>query len=312
MEAQAAPRMHMAERLSVASLLNGYRFVPKFMHRIRPWMISMTWRSAKSWKSALRENGRIILGPEASPEEIDAYGRGVLLYMQRYMESLVIASRATEQDLLDRVDSYKGIEEYWDVRSRHRGAVLISMHMGEFEPAAALIRRFDAPIHILYRRDRISRLERIRASARERHGVKAHAVDDGLTTWGALRDALDRDEVVALHGDRVQPGQKGILVDLLGHKTELPVGPFKLAFSTGAPLFPVFNRYLSEDRLALEIGSPIELDQSVMRSPEKSSAVQSWSRMLGERIREAPEQWLNVYPVWRHEEASDEPRDKDR
>ena len=304
MSENSAPKMSMVERISVASLLNGYRFVPRFMHLIRPLMLSITWRTASSWKDALRVNGRVILGPEATAEEIDAYGRAVLLSMQRYMEGLVIASRATEEGILSRIDDFKGIDQYREIRKRHRGAVLISMHMGEFEPAAALIRRFDAPMHILYRRDRISRLERIREVARKRFGVTAHAVDDGLAAWAALRDALERDEVVALHGDRVQPGQKGMKVDLLGHEMELPIGPFKLAFTCGAPLFPVFNRYLSGDRLALEIGSPIEVDSSIIQNPAESPAVQAWSRMLGERIREVPEQWLNVHPVWNLDETS--------
>ena len=305
MSDQAAPNISMVERIAVASLLNGYRFVPRFMHAIRPMMLSMTWRTAKSWKNALRTNGRVILGPDATAEEIDAYGQAVLLGMQRYMEGLVIAARASEQSILSRIDDYTGIEQYREIRRRHRGAVLISMHMGEFEPAAALIRRFDAPMHILYRRDRISRLERIRAVARKRFDVTAHAVDDGLAAWAALRDALERDEVVALHGDRVQPGQKGIAVELLGHRTELPIGPFKLAFTCGAPLFPVFNRYLSDDRLALEIGPQIEVDASVVQNPAESPAIQAWCRMLGERIRAYPEQWLNVHPVWNPEGGSD-------
>ena len=82
MSENSAPKMSMVERISVASLLNGYRFVPRFMHLIRPLMLSITWRTASSWKDALRVNGRVILGPEATAEEIDAYGRAVLLSMQ--------------------------------------------------------------------------------------------------------------------------------------------------------------------------------------------------------------------------------------
>lgn len=303
MKATSAPRPKMSEQLSVGSLLWGYRHVPRLMHLIRPTMVSMTWRLAGAWRDALRINGRIILGSEVSDERIDQYGLGVLLNMQRYMEGLVVASRSTEEDLLARIQSYQGIEQFKEVRRRHRGAVLISMHMGEFEPAAALIRRFDAPMHILYRRDHISRLERVRDLARKRLGVTAHAVDDGLVAWAGLRDALDRNEVVAVHGDRVQPGQKGIRVELMGRMTQIPVGPFKLAHASGAPLVPVFNRHLPSGKLALEIGEPLEIDDRVVRSPEESSTVKAWIEMLTMHIRANPEQWLNVHRVWESEDS---------
>ena len=60
-------------------------------------------------RKALRENGRIILGPEADDARLDAYGLGVLEHMQRYMEGLVIASRSHPEKLLERIDTVEGL-----------------------------------------------------------------------------------------------------------------------------------------------------------------------------------------------------------
>ena len=43
-------------------------------------------------------------------------------------------------------------------------------------------------------------------------------VDDGLSVWVGLRDALLRNEVVLMQGDRVMPGQRGMRLPFLsGH-----------------------------------------------------------------------------------------------
>ncbi|RPG16160.1 MAG: hypothetical protein CBB69_009265 [Phycisphaera sp. TMED9] len=297
------------ERLAVSSLLQGYARAPGVMHRIRPLMVRQTWRRAPVWRKALRENGRIILGPEADDARLDAYGLGVLEHMQRYMEGLVIASRSNPEKLLERIDTVEGLtdfREYFQDRKR-RGLILLSIHMGEFEPAAAFMSRH-APVHVLYRRDRIKTLESIRSRARGLLGVIGHAVDDGLGAWMQLRDALEQGEVVALLGDRVQPGQTGTFMPMFGRQMEIPVGPFKLAQATGSRLVPVFNWWLPDGRLGMRMEAPIDVDGDLRRDPGANPAMRRWVELVEARIRAMPEQWLNVHPVWRGDAASSDDR----
>ena len=192
-------RTPLAERIAVSLLLRGYAHAPWITTRLRPTMVAQTWKRATGWRESLIENGRVILGSDADPAALDAYGRGVLESMQRYMEGIAVASRMPTDRLLDRLESVEGLTEF----RRHfsdrsgRGIVLLSMHMGEFEPAAAYIGKH-VPIHVLYHRDSIGTLERMRTRARRRLGVVGHAVDDGLGTWAGLRDVLGRGEVVGL------------------------------------------------------------------------------------------------------------------
>ncbi len=292
-------RSRWVENIAVGMLLRGYGWAPSLMHRIRPRIVRRTWKVAHAWRDALRANGKIILGPDADDEAIDRFGLGVLNNMQLYMAGLVAGSCMSRTALISRIGSFSGVENYQNVRKENpRGAVIISIHMGDFESAAAIIADHDARMNVLYRRDQIDRLEKIRTRARERLNVRGHAVDDGMSTWLGLKDALERNEVVALHGDRVQPGQTGTKVNVLGHQTVLPIGPFKLAYAAKAPLVPVFNWRMDSGLFAMRIGAPIELDDRVMRDPENSTAVNGWAGMLGEHIRQFPEQWLNVHPVW--------------
>lgn len=292
-------RVGVFERLSVSTLLRAYQWTPGLARSLRPRLVEATWARAAGFRRALAVNGRIILGPDASDARIEAYGIGVLENIQRYLEGLVIASRTPMATLTARISTIEGLEEFKaNFRGRHgRGIVLISMHMGEFEPAAALIGGH-APIHVLYHRDPIRTLEGIRTRARRRLGVQGHPVDAGLGTWATLRDVLERGEVVALLGDRVQPGQAGAAVPVFGRTMEIPMGPFKLAASCGAMLVPVFNWRHPDGSLALRMDAPIEVEGDLRTRPEAHPAVRRWVELIETMIGDRPEQWLNVHPVW--------------
>ena len=75
-----------------------------------------------------------------------------------------------------------------------------------------------------------------------------------------LRDALRADEVVAIQGDRIMPGQKGQRMPFLGGHLLLPSGPAKLALASGAPIVPVFSLRTSSGKVKLFIEDAINVD----------------------------------------------------
>ncbi|MEC8320722.1 MAG: lysophospholipid acyltransferase family protein [Planctomycetota bacterium] len=284
----------------MSTLLRGYAHCPGFVRRLRPRLVRATWNRAPAWREALRSNGRVILGPDVTDDAVDAYGLGVLENMQRFMEGIALASRVPPEVLLDRIETIEGLEEFREhfAGRSGRGIVLLSMHMGEFESAAAYIGRH-APIHVLYQRDPIGTLERMRTRARKRLGVLGHRVDSGLGTWVDLRDALERGEVVALLGDRVQPGQRGTPMPVFGREMEIPIGPFKLAESTGALVVPVFNWRLASGGLVLRMDAPLSTEGDLRADPANHAGLRGWIESMEAVIKAHPEQWLNVHPVWR-------------
>lgn len=294
-------RVGMAERLAVATLLRSHHLAPGVMRRLRPRLVRATWRRAAAWREALFENGRIILGDVADDAELERYGLGVLDGMQQYMAGLVRAATMPIDRLLAGITHIEGLGEFRSLfRGRgERGIVLLSMHMGEFEPAAAYLGRH-VPVNVLYHRDPIGTLESYRRRARRRLGVREHAVDAGLGTWVDLRDALGRGEAVALLGDRVQPGQTGTPVEVFGRPVDIPIGPFKLAESTGAVVVPVFNWRLADGSLAMRMDQPLDLEGGdLRRDPGGHPAVRRWAELVESMIAARPTQWLNVHPIWR-------------
>ena len=161
--------------------------------------------------------------------------------------------------------------------------------MGSFEVAVAALLEHEKRIHVVFKRD-IGRFERIRQTLRQRLGVVEQPVDDGWGIWMRLRDALRDDDVVAIQGDRVMPGQKGRRMPFLGGHLLLPTGPVKLATASGAPIIPVFSVRTASGRVRLFIEDPIIVGDDTDYAMEQIAAV------IARYVATYPEQWLVLHP----------------
>jgi KDO2-lipid IV(A) lauroyltransferase len=131
----------------------------------------------------------------------------------------------------------------------------------------------------------------MRSELRSKLGVIEAPVDDGWTVWMRLRDALLKDEVVVLQGDRVMPGQKGERVTVLGANMMLPAGPAKLALATGAPIVPVFTIRTPSGNVRLCV-------EPAIFASDVDSAMRQLADVIAKYVRTYPEQWLMLQPAW--------------
>ncbi len=197
--------------------------------------------------------------------------------------------RQTPAELLARIDSVTGTDAYHRARAPGKGAILVTAHFGNYEVGLAEITRLEPRVHVVFRRDAAGAFEATRAALRRTLGVIETPIDDGLTSWLALRDALADDAVVMLQGDRAMPGQKSQRVAFFDAALDLPVGPAKLALMTGAPLIPVFavRTGAKGNRVRIEIDEPI----TVPDPAAVPAALNTLARSIERRVRAHPEQW---------------------
>jgi KDO2-lipid IV(A) lauroyltransferase len=200
----------------------------------------------------------------------------------------------SREQLLDRIEHIEGDDRYRTVRALRKGAIIVTAHMGSFEVGMAALLEREKRVHVLFRRDALGLFEQTRSALRRRLGVNEVPVDEGLSVWLRLRDALARDEAVLIQGDRTMPGQKGRPVPFLGGHVVLPTGPVKLAMASGAPILPVFTIRLPDGRVRLFVEQPI-----VVR-PEDSAeaALEQLASVIERYVRAYPDQWLMIHPAW--------------
>lgn len=292
-------RFGLGEWLLVEGLLHpGYRVAPGTLRWLRPLLVRAIWASAPSVRDALLRNARVLLDSNPDPRACRKFGLEVLGEIQRYFDDLVNGALGRNDISEAQIESEGRLQEYFDRREQGDGIVIATAHMGSFEAAASILTRLEKRVHVLYARDPSRSIERLRSRLRRRLGVVEHAVDDGLPTWRALQEALRNNEAVALPADRVQPGQPGFEVPLLGRPTMLPAGPFKLAMASGAPLVPVFCWRSPDESYRVSVGSPIEFKENYSRSLGTHEGIRKFVASFERVLRKHPTQWLMVFDAW--------------
>ena len=78
----------------------------------------------------------------------------------------------------------------------------------------------------------------------------------------------------------------------------LPAGPVTLALRLGAPLVPVRTERLSDNRALVVVYPPVVLTRSGDLARDVQVGTQQVAHILEEMIRQTPEQWILLQPVW--------------
>jgi KDO2-lipid IV(A) lauroyltransferase len=273
-----------------------------FVRAARPPFVFLAALFSRAIRTAGAANARRILPPSASEADVRRYTRGVVASFYEFVCDVGRSLKLTPADLVARIESIEGHERYVAARAAKKGAILLTAHMGSFEVAVAGLLAHERRIHVVFKRD-VGRFERIRQTLRQRLGVVEQPVDDGWGIWMRLRDALREDDVVAIQGDRVMPGQKGVRMPFLGGHLLLPTGPVKLATASGAPIIPVFSVRTPGGRVKLFIEEPIVVGDDTDLAMEQIAAV------IAKYVAAYPEQWLVLHPAF-CEDAAQAPEEK--
>jgi len=262
---------------------------PRLARAARAPFVRLAIWNSRAIRSATAANGaRVLPAAGRSRRDIRRFTRGVVANFYDFVCDVGKSLQLTREQLVGRIESIDGHDKYVAARERGKGAILLTAHMGSFEVAAAALLRHESRIHVVFKRD-VGRFERIRQTLRQRLGVIEQAVDDGWSVWVRLRDALRANEVVAIQGDRVMPGQKGRRMPFLGGHTLLPTGPAKLAMASGAPIVPVFSVRTPEGRIRLFIEDAIEVGDDL------DGAMTRIATIIATYVARYPEQWLVLH-----------------
>jgi KDO2-lipid IV(A) lauroyltransferase len=271
--------------------------VPWVVRATKWFYLSFALTFSKAMKHGTQCNAKRILGPDLSQRELSRFTRHVVSNFYDFIYDIGRSLGSTRQQLLERIEMATGVEQYNAVRKSKRGAIVVTAHMGSFEVGVASLLDREPNVHVVFRRDLLERFEMMRARLRENLGVREVPMDQSnWAAWMPLRDALLRDEVVVMQGDRVMPGQKGRRVPFLGGHLLLPTGPIKLSLATGAAVIPVFSIRTRQGRIRLFIEDAIDVDPN---DPDAvDHGLEQMARVIEQYVRKYPEQWLVLQPAF--------------
>ncbi len=289
------PRMGRWENFWLNYLFWHAEHAPWVIRATRVFYLTLAWHVATSMRRTVMTNVARLMGAQAPLKQRRKVARRIIANFYLFVHDIGCAVRMSREQLLARIKTVEGHDRYQAARQAGKGAILVTAHMGSFEVGAAALRELEPMVHVVFRRDVQARFERLRKALHEKLGLIEAPVDDGWGVWMRLRDALGRNEVVLMQGDRVMPGQKGVKAPFLGGHMLVPAGPVKLALATGAPLIPIFALRQADGKVKLIIEEAIDVRPDESGEGRIHPALVRLVNVIERYVKAYPEQWLTLH-----------------
>jgi predicted LPLAT superfamily acyltransferase len=189
-----------------------------------------------------------------------------------------------------------------DARARGRGVLLLSAHIGSWDIVSRFFKRFNTRVSVVaFEAERPEIRSMYHAHSRQEEAPFDYIYsNDPLDALFKIRNALQRNEIVVMHGDRSSAG-KTVYADFLGKKARFPVLPYHIAAKTGCPIVFAFGVRLKKMTYRALAYPPILLPENTAEAIKRG--LKEYTSVLEQVIRCYPYQWFNFYDFWENKHA---------
>jgi predicted LPLAT superfamily acyltransferase len=196
-----------------------------------------------------------------------------------------------------------GREHYDRLLTPTRGAIVVGAHLGSFDALRALADRDRRAVNVLMYTEHAPRINAVFRALSPDVQLRVIQVEpDSMGTVLKIRSCIDRGEIVAMLGDRVEPADRGRTqsVALLGGRIELPEAPYLLAGLLDCPLF--FMVALRAPGPRYRVYAEVLSERVDFGRGERDKRIRELAAAYAGRLEhyllQAPYQWFNFYDLW--------------
>ena len=182
------------------------------------------------------------------------------------------------------------------------GGFLIGAHIGNWEIAGQLLDRIPVRVNIVMLDAEHEKIKSLLDAVIQRHDVHIIPIKEDLSHLIEIRNALDNNEFVTIHGDRFMEGTKTVALQIMGAKAALPSGPFLLASKYRKPVSFVVATKERGNRYHFTATPPKVYPASLNRKKRNEppeSLLNDYAHWLEDVIRTYPDQWFNYFDFWK-------------
>ena len=196
------------------------------------------------------------------------------------------------------------------VRDR-TSAILLGAHLGSFYAMRTQSTREALPLHPVVYTKNARRFNDVIEALDPTSTTRLIEIGDGgqVDFILKIREKIEEDAaLVAILGDRVQPGAKTVEVDFLGGKVQLPAGPYIVASMLRCPVYFTAGLYrggANYELYCIPFAEQIKLPRRDRQAAIERYA-QQYADQLAELVRSAPDNWFNFFDFWNeHKDVED-------
>jgi predicted LPLAT superfamily acyltransferase len=198
---------------------------------------------------------------------------------------------------------FEGREHFDRLLTPERGAIVVGSHLGSFDAMRALADHDGRVVNVLMYTRHAPRINAFFRELSPDVEVRViHADPDSIDSVLQIKACIERGELVAMLGDRVEPHDRhrSCRATLLGDPAEFPSAPYLLAGLLGCPVvfmvalraaggrYRVFAEVLSE-----RVELPRREREKMLRE-----LVAAYAARLEAYCVRAPYQWFNFFDFW--------------
>lgn len=259
------------------------------------------WVGRLAFMAAGRERRKTLLhltwayGSEKSPREIRGLAQGVFIHLGQVAADVLRFPKLTREELEHLVDKGEGLAIFDRVLSKGRGAILLTAHFGNWELLGAFFRLYGYEGALVGRKIYYDKFNEVLLDLRSK--VTLRTIYQDAPAKESLK-VLQQNGILGILADQDVDRFDGIFVPFFGRPAYTLTAPVKMALATGAPIVPAF---LVEEgkRYRFLVDEPIEVEMKGSREETIQEYTSRWSRVVEEKIRTYPDQWVWMHRRWK-------------
>lgn len=191
-----------------------------------------------------------------------------------------------------------------NLREMKEGGFMIGAHMGNWEIAGELLKRLDVKVNILMYENERQQIKQLLDNVQSEKTMNIIPLKDDLSHIVAIKQAMERNEIVVIHGDRFVQEAPSMEKIFMGKKALFPYGPFYLAARFAKPVsfaFAFKETATHYHFYATPLKNYPRIKNLNDRKEVSGMILYDYIEVLESMVKKYPEQWFNFYEFWEEE-----------
>jgi KDO2-lipid IV(A) lauroyltransferase len=241
---------------------------------------------------------------EKNRREILRLASDVFGNLGKNLLEICVLNKRTPQEI-NKIVTVKGEERLEEGFKKGNGIIYITAHLGCWELMAAYYAlQGRHPVNVIARSIYDERINRILLNFRSRYGVKTilrakkRKRESIVSSTKEILRVLRKNELLGVLIDQNIRGIDSVPVTFLGLPTIAPSGAASLALASQAEVFFGYTYRGEGNRHHIVIEKVDELIRTEDRNRDILSNTALFTRLIEERVREFPSQWVWIHDRW--------------
>ncbi|HWP30835.1 MAG TPA: lysophospholipid acyltransferase family protein [Fimbriimonadales bacterium] len=247
---------------------------------------------SKKYRTRAIENLRMCF-PEWDENKVKRTARAVFEHFGRTAARFFRSYKMPPHEILNTIVAEEGLDALEQAKALQKGLIIVTAHFGNWERAAQYMNAKGYKINTVARDADDELTGEIVNRARREQGTEVYS--RGSAAKDLLR-ALSRNEAVAILVDQ---NANDVFVPFFGFPAGTVAGPAVLHLRTGAPILIGFCLENGKGQYRVSFVRPTFPPATGNQEEDIRTIMTVINKVLEDKIREHPEQWLWMHDRWR-------------